>query len=431
MRRSHPVRGWPRRLPLALATFAASIWLAPAAQAQVVLTDVSARVGAPPPSQSYSVAPGDWNGDGVNDHVLFVQHSGGPALLYQINANGTLTLVQSLDRRVVNKRGLTTTHEVDRHTCRWADFNLDGLQDAYCSLGASNSGPAKSNELWLGQPGGTLALVPAVTNPGDHTLDYAMGAGDPWGRGRGVAVADYNHDGWPDLFLTADHPRSDRVPTPDRLFLNLGDDAKGRWLGFADAPSWGVDVEEGSRGCDFPTDFNNDGLPDIVFCGSKTLTFYQNTGTGFTNVTSTLLGARMFAADAKIATVNGQQALVYVRLSSWGIRYRKPDGSFQRPGISHPLTAGRAIEVVPSGIYVLQGNGVPGCRDAKPTAPKYCPTNYPDYFYPTTGTGLGSPVTVNAAGHGDDVVALSPTRLWVSNGADLDRGPTQILNISP
>ena len=86
---------------------------------------------------------------------------------------------------------------------------------------------------------------------------------------------------------------------------------------------------------------------------------------------------------------------------------------------------------MPSGIYVLQGNGVPGCRDAKPTAPKYCPTNYPDYFYPTTGDGLGSPVTVNAAGHGDDVVALSPTRLWVSNGADLDRGPTQILNISP
>ena len=415
-----------------VAMCAAAIWLAPAAQAQVVLTDVSAQVGAPPSSQSYSVAPADWNGDGVNDHVLFVQHSGGPALLYQINANGTFTLVQSLDRKAVNKRGVTTAFEVDRHTCRWADFNHDGRQDAYCSLGASNSGPAKSNELWLGQANGTLALAPATTSPGTGGApDYAMGAGDPWGRGRGVAVADYNHDGWPDLFLTADHPRSDGKPTPDRLFLNLGDDSRGQWLGFADAPSWGVDVEEGSRGCDFSTDFNHDGLPDLVFCGNKTLTFYQNTGSSFTNVTSTLLGPPLFVADAKIATVNGQQALVYVRLGSWGIRYRKPDGTFQRPGTSYPLTVGRAIEVVPSGIYVLQGNGVPGCRDNKPTAPKYCPTNYPDYFYPTTGTGLGTPVTINAPGHGDDVVALSPTRLWVSNGADLDRGPTQILDITP
>ena len=151
----------------------ASIWLVPAAQAQVVLTDVSAQVGAPANSQSYSVAPADWNGDGLNDHVLFVQHSGGPALLFQINANGTFTLVQSLDRRVVNKHGVTTTNEVDRHTCRWADFNHDGLLDAYCSLGASNSGPAKSNELWLGRAGGTLALASAIWSEVDVTATAA------------------------------------------------------------------------------------------------------------------------------------------------------------------------------------------------------------------------------------------------------------------
>ena len=51
--------------------------------------------------------------------------------------------MQSLDRRVVNKHGVTTANEVDRHTCRWADFDHDGRLDAYCSLGASDSGPAK------------------------------------------------------------------------------------------------------------------------------------------------------------------------------------------------------------------------------------------------------------------------------------------------
>jgi hypothetical protein len=88
--------------------------------------------------------------------------------------------------------------------------------------------------------------------------DVTKAVGLPVGSAvAGVAVADVNNDGWPDLFLTSPDGNN-------RLFLN---DGKGR---FREAPgSREVFAWKNAGGDDAPTgvciaDVNRDGLPDIV-----------------------------------------------------------------------------------------------------------------------------------------------------------------------
>src|SRR3989442_294784 len=72
------------------------------------------------------------------------------------------------------------------------------------------------------------------------------------GFGLGVAVADFNGDGRPDIYVSND------VAPNDVLYINNGDgtftDKAARWLKHTSLAGMGVDV----------ADFNNDGWPDIV-----------------------------------------------------------------------------------------------------------------------------------------------------------------------
>ena len=101
--------------------------------------------------------------------------------------------------------------------------------------------------------------------------------------GAGVAVADFNRDGAPDLYLvgggTIERPeREERAR--DRLFLN---DGAGRFTDASDA--WGV------RGVDYGMgvacgDYDNDGWTDLVLTGlGRGERLLRNTGSGFKDVT--------------------------------------------------------------------------------------------------------------------------------------------------
>jgi hypothetical protein len=406
-------------LGLGASVVAACVLALPASAQAVTTVDEAQAAGVYQQDQSFNTLVFDYNQDGYSDFLYTPQNDKPGHQLWRNNQDGTFTLVTHLQ----------SSYSTDMHGCVSADFDRNGLPDVYCALGAIHGTRTKANPLWLQQPDGTWQL------------NEASGAQDPAGRGYSASVLDANGDGWPDLFVDNYHPRKDGLPTPDRLFLNRGDDpVTGQWLGFVDAgAASGVEQEEGDRGCDFTTDFNGDGYPDIVFCGSARMYFYENDGTGhFTDVSAQLLGGgTLFASDAELVDVNGDgiRDLVFVKSRQWGIRLGQANGTFAR-ATTHPETAGRMIAVADANgdglpdVYVLQGNGTPGCTG--------CTTNYPDQLWINTGFGqfTQSPIPNVTSGSGDTVNAIDINNdgrfeFLVANGANLTNGPLELLATTP
>lgn len=122
--------------------------------------------------------------------------------------------------------------------------------------------------------------------------------------GGGVAVLDYDCDGWPDIYLTQGcrwPPREDQSQHLDRLFRNTGtgrfEDTTERANLFENRYSHGVAVG----------DVNNDGFPDLYVANTGRNRLYQNNGDGtFTDVSQTVLNdAGRWTTSCLIADVSG------------------------------------------------------------------------------------------------------------------------------
>jgi hypothetical protein len=381
------------------------------------LQDFATQAGISQSNQSFNTLVFDYNQDGIQDFLYSPQNDSAGRQLWRGNADGTFTLVAHLKSAVTS----------DQHGCTSADFDGNGLPDIYCTLGALHGSRTKANPVWL------------QTSPGVWKMSLTSGAEDPYGRSYSATTLDANGDGIPDLFVSNLYPRPDGIPTPDELYLGNGDGT------FRDAgAASGVEVEQGDRGCDFSTDFNGDGHPDIVFCGHTGIHFYQNNGDGtFTDVSVPKVGSStFFASDAKLADVNGDGLLdlVYIRNGQEGVRLGTPSGKFASATLTHDMKFGRSLEVADVNgdgyldIYALEGNGVPGCLT--------CTTNYPDYLYLGGTTTLGKYTSALAAttntpgqgGSGDTVNAISingHNDLIVGNGANLMKGPLQLWGWTP
>jgi hypothetical protein len=119
------------------------------------------------------------------------------------------------------------------------------------------------NQLFRNNGGGTFTDVSAAAGVAAHV-----------GKGMGVAIADYDGDGWPDIYVANDSMRS-------FLFRNTG---KG---GFQETGiEAGVALRDdgtaiAGMGADF-RDLDNDGWPDLTVTGmiNDTFLLYRNTGKG-------------------------------------------------------------------------------------------------------------------------------------------------------
>ena len=138
---------------------------------------------------------------------------------------------------------------------------LDGINKSYCTPESYN--------------GASAALYRNDGPDGFSDITEAAGLFNPRGKGLGVAVADFDADGFPDLAVAND-------TQPNYLYRNLGGgvfEDVGVLAGIAFAENGAA---RGAMGID-ASDYDGDGRPDLVIgnFSNEMVSLYHNEGVGF------------------------------------------------------------------------------------------------------------------------------------------------------
>ena len=243
-------------------------------------TDVTVKAGLVRTGWGQGVCVGDYDNDGFDD--LFVGYWG-PNALYKNNGDGTFTDVSE-------RAGITAAGgPIPRWNtgCAFLDYDRDGHLDIfvanYIDLDLAKTpvpedGTCRYKGLPVacgppGLPGGSNILF---RNNGDGTFtDVSKRAGiwnTPGTYGLGVAVADFDNDGWPDIYVANDSsPSALYRNNRDGTFTDIGIEA-----GVAFSPDGKTQAGMGVG----VADYDLDGRFDIVktnFAGD-TSSLYRNLG---------------------------------------------------------------------------------------------------------------------------------------------------------
>jgi hypothetical protein len=229
--------------------------------------DVTKKAGVGGLEYSMGITVGDFNNDGYPD--IYISNYG-TNTLYKNNGNGTFT--------DVTKRAMVGGNKECSIGAVWLDFDNDGLLDLY--VGNYLNFDPEYNYYYApdGFPG-PLAYDSQADilyhNKGDGTFEDVtkkMGIVDIDGRAMGVGAADYDDDGYVDIYVANDH-------TVNYLWHN--NEGKGftdrgtmSGTGFSQAGEATV-----SMSVDF-ADYNGDGLLDIFISDDNYCSLYQNLGNG-------------------------------------------------------------------------------------------------------------------------------------------------------
>jgi hypothetical protein len=238
-------------------------------------TDVTEKAGLSGTGYSIGVAAADFDNDGWTDlYVTGINRN----ILYHNNHDGTFT-------DVTEKAGVSGVNSAGKKllsvSAAWIDYDNDGRLDLfvtnYLDWSPETSKVCGLPEKRLSCPPSLYPGEPNILyhNNGDGTftdVSEATGIANQIGKGMGVAVADYDGDGWMDIFVANDNERN-------FLFKNRrgkGFDEVGVEAGVAYTDD-GIPVS--SMGVDF-RDYRNDGRPGIFITalGGETFPLYRNEG---------------------------------------------------------------------------------------------------------------------------------------------------------
>jgi hypothetical protein len=175
-------------------------------------TDVTQKSGLGVPMFGLGVAVGDYDNDGFDDVFITAV---GQSHLFHNNGDGTFT-------DVTKKAGLWGPNEFST-SAAWVDYDRDGKldlvvanyvqwsekSDMYCTLDGSH----KSYCTPESYKGTSARLWHNLGNGKFEDATQQAGLNDSTSKSLGVAVLDYNNDGWPDILLAND-------TQPNKLYVN-------------------------------------------------------------------------------------------------------------------------------------------------------------------------------------------------------------------
>jgi hypothetical protein len=229
--------------------------------------DVTKKAGVGGSWFSMGVTIGDFNNDGYPD--MYISNFG-PNVLLKNNGNGTFS-------DVTNHANVKGGKECSVGAV-WFDYDNDSFLDLYVGNYLEFDPNYKYYYAPDGFPG-PLAYDSQKDvlyhNNGDGTFDDVtekMGITDIDGRAMGVGAADYDDDGYVDVYVANDH-------TLNYLWHNEGGKKfvdRGTMSGTAFSQAGEATV---SMSVDF-ADFNDDGLLDLFVSDDSYCSLYENMGNG-------------------------------------------------------------------------------------------------------------------------------------------------------
>jgi enediyne biosynthesis protein E4 len=235
-------------------------------------TDVTKEAGLAVEMYGLGCAVADYDNDGFDDIYVTCL---GPNHLFRNLGNGKFQDVTG--KAGVGDPGFSTSAvwfdydkdgKLDLFVCNYVDWSID--KDLFCTL----DGKSKSYCTPESYKGESSTLY---RNRGDGTFENVTeraGLHDPTGKSLGVAILDYDNDGWPDLFVAND-------TQPNKLYRNNGngtftDNAMTAGVAFSEAG-----VARAGMGVD-AADYDGSGRQSLVIgnFSNEMMALYHNEGTG-------------------------------------------------------------------------------------------------------------------------------------------------------
>ena len=237
------------------------------------------------------MASGDLYVTGINRNILY--HNNGDGTFTDVTAHAGVAGLSQTGQKLLSV------------SAAWIDYDKDGRLDLFVTNYLDWS---PENSRICGPVGKRLSCPPSLYkgepsilyhNNGDGTftdVSASMGIAGQIGKGMGVAIADYDGDGWMDIFVANDNERN-------FLFKNRGGKAFDE-VGVESSVAFTEDgIPVSSMGVDF-RDWRNDGRPDlfVTALGGETFPLYLNEGNG------------LFSAD----TYASKLGFSTYKMSGWG-----------------------------------------------------------------------------------------------------------------